>query len=53
MEPARARRGQLSRALSGLASGPGEPAALEREGEAVGQARRQPTLPFGRVMGSL
>ncbi|CAI0465532.1 unnamed protein product [Linum tenue] len=41
VEPARSGRGQFQGALPGFASGAGELAALEREREAVGPARRQ------------
>ncbi|KAH0971301.1 hypothetical protein GBA52_023457 [Prunus armeniaca] len=53
VEPARPRRGQLSRVVQGFAPGSGEPATLERQGEAVGAARRQPAMPVGCSVGPI
>ncbi|KAK3424761.1 hypothetical protein EUGRSUZ_F01531 [Eucalyptus grandis] len=53
VEPARPRRRQLPGAVPGPAPRPGQPPALERQGEAVGAARRQPAVPLGRLVGSL
>nr|CAD1844420.1 unnamed protein product [Ananas comosus var. bracteatus] len=50
VEPARPGRGQPGGPLPGPASGPRQPAALEREGQALAPPRRRPPLPARRPL---
>jgi hypothetical protein len=53
LEPARARRGQRRGPVPGVAPGAHQPAALERQGQAVAPARRAPPVRHRLPLGAL